>query len=664
MNESRHSPLSSLTEPIPDELSLSIQKASLLLLSHQSADGYWWYTLEANESINAEYILLTHYLGCSDPNLNQKIGRQILSNQRLDGSWSLYFEGPGDISTTIECYLALKLIGYAPDSQALAQARKFILAAGGLTQCRIFTRIHLALFGLVPWDICPNMPVALIQFPVWFPINIYEFSSWARACIVPLLVIMDQKKARPLSPDFLDELYQEKNPAERNLSAWSYNIKNGFFSSENFFIQMDRFLGKLDRWSIKPFHKNSLQKCETWIREHIARTEDIYPAMAYSAMALHALGAPLNDPILQKCLQGLNNFHIKNNVGADPCVCPQLGDHGGSPLQESIYQQCCISPVWDTPWTAITLLESGTKADHPKIQKSAFWLVSKQITEIYGDWSKKNKKALPGGWSFEFENDFFPDVDDTIEVLNFLIKLNTSDDKFKVSIDRGLAWVLSMQSKNGGWGAFDVDNTKKLVNKIPFSDHGACLDPPTPDVTGRAIELLSHTGLKSTNPVIVKAVKFIEKTQEPCGNWEGRWGVNYIYGTWCVLQGLAAVSYDCQSQKNFEKVQRAVKWLKNIQHSDGGFGESCQSYLEKKFVPLSSSVPSQTAWALMALIAGGESGSEAASRAADYLINSQLSDGSWEELQHTGTGFPGHFYIRYHGYRHYFPLLALAKYKK
>ncbi|MDO8519271.1 MAG: squalene--hopene cyclase [Deltaproteobacteria bacterium] len=601
-------------------LDQALTAGSRLLSSYQLQKGYWWYRLEANESINAELIFLYRYLGISDPELETGIARRLMDSQNPDGSWSLYFGGPGDLSTTIECYLALKVIGVgAIHELPLQLARAFILAQGGLTKCRVFTRIHLALFGLLDWKYCPAMPVTMIHLPSWFPLNIYNFSSWARATIVPLLVIQDKKNVRPLPPDFLDELYGEGQWARLDLPLLHH-------------LPL-------------PFKNFSLKKCEKWIREHLARTEDIYPAMAYGAMALHALGASAGDAMIQKVLGALKKF--RSPVGA-----------GFKPAPTSIYQQCCISPVWDTPWAGVALLEAGLPSDDPNLLKAGRWLLFKQIKNDYGYWAVKNKRGKPGGWSFEFENDYFPDVDDTIEVLLFLKRLKLPESEIRESFRLGLDWLFSMQSKNGGWAAFDKDNTRDLVNKIPFADHGACLDPPTPDITGRMVELLalSFPAVVSGESTI-KAIRFLEKTQEPAGCWEGRWGVNYVYGTWCVLQGLKAIGYD-MTRPN---IRKAAEWLKLVQNEDGGFGESCDSYRQKKFVPLDQSIPSQTAWGLMGLLAAGEI--EAAHRAASFLIQSQNPDGGWDENHHTGTGFPGHFYIRYHGYRQYFPLLALAKYR-
>lgn len=624
----------SLPNPLSPALTQALQEACGNLLKAQTADGYWWYTLEANESIGAGTILLMHYADHVDTALQEGLKNRILSEQNKDGSWSLYHGGPGNLAAAVECYFALKLAGVSVESDAMKRARHFILTQGGAERSRAFTRIHLALFGLVPWSACPAMPVWFGPFPAWFPISIYEFSSWARASIVPLLIVMTQKKVRALNIN-VDEIFSAA-PSKRDYSFPSTKL----FSLERFFIVLDWILKKLESFKYHPGRDRALQFCDQWTCEHIERTEDIWPAMVYAIYARLSLDHPWNDATIQKAWSGLTRFQ--------QCGLGQT------------HQQCCISPVWDTPWAGMALLEAGEAPNSPALLKAGRWLISKQILDFYGDWAQKNRKGKPGGWAFEFQNDFFPDVDDTIEVLFLLKRLEIPSAEKKMAIDRGLAWLLSMQSSNGGWAAFDKNNTQEWVNRIPFSDHGACLDPPTPDITGRMLELLSVFGRNQQDPVVRRALRFIQKTQESWGPWWGRWGVNYIYGTWCVLQGLAAIGEDL----NQDSIRRAVTWLKSIQNTDGGWGEDCKGYLEKRYVPLNESVPSQTAWALMGLIAAGEEDCPVVKRGIDYLLRTQNAEGSWDEPQFTGTGFPGHFYIRYHGYRSYFPTLALGKYAK
>lgn len=646
----------------------SIHKSQDLLLSQQFKEGFWWYTLEANESICAEYIMMLHILGLNkqQDQIQHGLIQRILKKQRTEGSWTLYHDGPGDLSTTIECYLALKLAGHSTDQSYMINARDFILKHGGITKSRIFTKIHLALFGIVPWNACPVMPISFILFPDWFPFNIYEFSSWARACIVPLLVVLQKKPLFKIPQANLDELFIE----DIKKRDYSFKTNKGFFSLENLFIQINNILKIASPWvPPNPISSRALSLAEKWIESHIEKTEDIYPALAYSLLALKLLGRDLSDPILQKCLKGLQLFqqYCIDDLPAIPSTLYSKDKKIKAPEKyqiseeeaQYIHQQCCISPVWDTPWTGMALLESGLESDHPALLKSARWLISKQILQTKGDWSIKNKKAQPGGWSFEFENDYFPDVDDTIEVLSLLFKADLPRQEMMESFQRALDWTLSMQSKNGGWAAFDLDNTAAWVNKIPFSDHGACQDPPTPDITGRILELMALIGHSKDYPPCEKGIKFILKRQESNGSWEGRWGVNYIYGTWCVLQGLAQIGIST----NDSSIRKAVKWLKSVQNKDGGWSESCESYNKKKFVPFEYSTASQTAWAVMALIAAGENDSSEVHRGIEYLLSKQNPHGGWDEEAYTGTGFPGHFYIRYHGYRHYFPLLALARFK-
>ncbi|MBF0105942.1 MAG: terpene cyclase/mutase family protein [Deltaproteobacteria bacterium] len=645
-----------------------VKHAQENIIRHCHDDGYWWYTLETNDSINAEFIMLLQYLSIEDHETIMGLCRWIIKNQNPNGSWSIYFDDEGDVSTTVECYLALKMAGYAINHPSLSKARDFILQSGGITKVRVFTRIHLALFGLVDWSICPNMPVALMQLPEWTPVNIYEFSSWARASIVPLLVIMDTKQTRAIPGLNLDELYAEKNI---KTAKWQYDFDAGLLSVENVFLQIDKALKVADRLKLKPLGKMSLRKCEEFIRNHLAGTEDIYPAMFYGILALDNLGYDVKDQLIEKVLLGLKSFHVimtHNNLNEIPFLDSSSIDYNvvyKAPQNQAssnlVYQQCCISPVWDTAWAAVALLESGLHPSHPLLIKTAKWLLSKEINDVYGDWAIKNPGIDPGGWSFEFYNKYYPDLDDTIEVLTLLHNVDLPYRELKKPIERGLNWLLSMQCKNGGFAAFDKDNDLTILNKLPFSDHGACLDPPTVDITSRVISfLINVVGYKKDSPAIQKAADFIVDRQEKNGSFWGRWGVNYIYGTWCVLEGLGALD----REKDKFTLNRTVHWLKSIQNPDGGFGESCQSYKKGEYVPLNDSVPSQTAWALMGLISAGQAHSESAKKAVDFLMRSQNQSGGWDERHFTGTGFPGHFYILYHGYKHYFPLLALSKYKK
>lgn len=653
------------SEQVSPSLKESLQKARQLLLSHRHESGFWWYTLEANDSINAEYIFLMHYLGVKEPKLENAICNWMIRNQRQDGSWALYHKGPGCVSSTVECYMALKMAGHDLQSAPMVKAREFILQNGGVTKIRIFSRIHLAIFGLIDWKHCPNMPVSLMQFPEWTPVNIYEFSSWARACIVPLLVIMDQKKVVHLKGFDIDELYVD-GPQNAH---WTYDHIKNKLSFENVFVQIDKALKVADKIKVKPLRSKSLKKCEEYIREHLSQTEDIFPALFYGILALDSLGNTLKDETIEKALLGLKSFHIMVSNSSDldeiPFQDATTVDFNvvSEDLQKDaqVYQQCCISPVWDTAWAAVACLEAGEPSSNPELVQTARWLLSKQITDVVGDWAIKNPGVEPGGWSFEFKNTHYPDLDDTIEVLTLLYNIALPYKEVKVAIEKGVNWLVSMQCKNGGFAAFDKDNDLEILNKIPFSDHGACLDPATVDITGRVIcFLVDVAGWDKDHPVIQRAADFILKNQEKDGSFWGRWGVNYLYGTWCALEALGTLG----REKDKLAITRALNWLKSVQNSDGGYGEDCDSYMTGAYKKIPVSTASQTSWALMGYVGAGEANSPEAKKAADFLLKTQRQDGGWDEDYYTGTGFPGHFYIRYHGYRYFFPTLALAKYNK
>lgn len=652
-----------------------------LLRSHQRSDGYWWYALEANETIGTEFILLMHYLDMVDLDIQEGIKNRILDSQRSNGTWAIYNDGPPELSTTIECYWALRIAGVSPDDENMVKARQYILEHGGIEKARVFTKIHLAMFGIVPWNACPLMPSWFILFPGWFPFNIYEFSSWARATIVPLLIFMTQRRSQKAPKDImLDELFSHL-PNERD---YSFHTHKGFISWENLFIITDKILKVWDGLPFHPLLNYSINKCKKWTWDHVKATEDIYPALAYCAFAFKSLGYSNDSPQIKKPFEALKMFQQVYTTDDVPALPDEIKDDGKTPpskLREigvdpvveracglrvtgngsriKIHQQCCISPIWDTPWSVIALLEAGVPNDDPALLKAGRWLISKQITEVKGDWAVKNKNAKPGGWAFEFENDYFPDVDDTIEILTVIDRLAIPEQEKQNCMKLGVDWLLSMQNDDGGWGAFDKNQTQELVNIVPFSDHKACLDPSTPDITGRMIEFFATQGFDKDNPVIRRALDLIWETQEEFGAWFGRWGVNYIYGTWNVLMGLGALGIDPSSD---DRVARALNWLEHIQRSDGGWSESPITYDTGNFSSYGVSLPSQTAWALMGLTAGGRSRGNAARRGADYLLNSRNEEGGWDEKHHTGTGFQGHFYIRYHGYRYFFPLLALGRY--
>ncbi len=653
---------------IDTSLDTAIARATALMRSHQTPAGYWWYTLEANETIGAEYIFLEHNVGMRTSGVWERLAHRMLQEQHADGSWHIAHGLPGDLSTTLECYVALRMAGFAADDVRLQRARRFIEIHGGVPAARIFTHIHFATLGLIPWDATPAMPVEVMLLPDWAPFSVYSFSSWARACIIPLLIVMTKRPVRAIAIENLAEEIGVPNHYGKKIKPHTAHpgVQRDMWGE--LFLWVDKIL-KITRpfTRLRPTKRLALRRAEEWIRTHIAETEDIFPALAYGALALCALGAATDDPSVAKALAALARFQH----AYDGDALPERPFHAGSDNWQyqqsrvlagvsSVHQQCCISPVWDTPWMLCALQAGDAEKNDADNVRGAQWLLTQQITERVGDWAKRNPHGQPGGWAFEFENQYFPDVDDTIQVVLALRGTSIVDEPQTVAaIDRAVAWCLSMHNDDGGWAAFDKNNSLELVNKIPFADHGACLDPSSPDITGRMLELLASHGYTLDHPVVQRAVRYLLRTQEVDGSWFGRWGVNYIYGTWAVLTGLAAIGFPPEARE----ISRAAQWLTHIQQVSGGFGESVLSYPRHAFVP-AAACASQTAWALMGLIAAGKSSSDTAQRAARFLLERQRRDGGWDEASYTGTGFPGHFYIRYHGYRHYFPLLALGKWRK
>ncbi|MCS6927018.1 MAG: squalene--hopene cyclase [Candidatus Binatia bacterium] len=629
----------STTDEFLQAVDAAIARAQRYFLHAQQPAGYWHYPLEANATMDAEYIFFNHFMGRVDVRKHRRLCEHLLAVQSDDGSWPLFYKGPGHLGNTIEAYFALKLTGYGADHPALVKAREFILAAGGLAKAQVFTRIFLAYFGQFPWRGVPALPVELVLLPPWFPLNIYEMSSWARGTVVPLSIILAHRPAVPLAPgQGVAELWKEP-PEHADLR---FPCTGGIFSWERFFIAVDSFLKLLGKSPVKPLRRRALRKAERWVLEHQdvnGGWGGIQPAMLNSVMALHCLGYGDDHPAVAKGIQAIEDF---------------LMETGGQ-----LFFQPCVSPVWDTVWAIKALIDSGLPPDHPSIVKGANWLIEQQIFRP-GDWQIKNPHLDPGGWAFEFANDWYPDVDDSAVILFTLKRVAGLEERKKDrALARGLQWVLGMQSKNGGWGAFDTDNTLDLWNQIPFGDMKAMTDPPTADLTGRLLELMGTFGYDGEMRPAKQALAFIRSTQEPDGPWWGRWGVNYIYGTWSVLAGLRAIGEDLQQ----EYIRRAVAWLKKCQNPDGGWGESCLSYWDRNQAGKGESTPSQTAWALLGLLAGEETVSQAVVRGVAYLLAQQDAAGSWPEDLFTGTGFPRHFYLRYYGYRNYFPLMALGQFR-
>jgi squalene-hopene/tetraprenyl-beta-curcumene cyclase len=616
-----------------------IDRSQRFFLTTQAPRGFWVGELQSNVTIIAEYIMFQYFLRHRDPKRLRKAVRHILRTQLPDGGWNIYFGGPSELSATVEAYFALKLAGRPTDDACMQKARQLILAKGGVEQSRVFTKINLALFGQYSWEGIPSMPVEMMFLPTGFYFNIYEFSSWSRSVIVPLMIIFAQKPQVKLDGfPGIDELYASPPDQRQFAVEWSDDL----VSWRNFFVIADRALKIIERRTIPAVRAAAIRRAEQWILDHQDITGEwggIMPAMMNSVLALLSLGYRPTDPVIIKGLEAIERFGIETS--------------------SEFRLQSCVSPVWDTAITVIALAESGLPATHPALVKAADWLVSKQVLRK-GDWAVKNRKGKPGGWSFEFFNDFFPDNDDTAMVLLALGHVRVPDEQtLKEACQRGLSWLLSMQCDDGGWGAFDMNNNRRLLNRIPFADLESLLDPSTSDVTGRIMELLGKLGYPPQHPLVRRALRFLRKDQCEDGSWYGRWGVNYIYGTWAVLTGLRALGEDFSQGY----IQRAVRWMERCQNSDGGWGESCHTYANPQAKGQGSSTPSQTAWAVMSLIESGQVHTPAVEAGIRFLIERQQTDGTWAEEEYTGTGFPKHFYLNYHLYRNYFPLMALARYR-
>jgi squalene-hopene/tetraprenyl-beta-curcumene cyclase len=641
----------------------AINRTHSLLRDIQAADGWWWGELESNPTMEAELVFLRHILGITDQALNHRIANHIERRQLPGGGWSAYYGGPADLSTSVECYTALKIAGRDPASDPMRRARKLILAKGGAPKSRVFTKIWLAMIGQWDWDGTPYLPPEIIFLPSWAPFNIYSFASWTRATVVPMTVILSQRPTYPLAPEHaIDELF----PGGRENADYALPAPSGRGIDWLVFVA-DRLLHTAEKLPLKPLRGLARRKVKEWIverQEADGSWGGIQPPWVYSLIALRELGFKLDDPVMRRGLAGLDKFAI---------------DEGGA-----WRLQACVSPVWDTCLTVNALLESGMSPGEKTVMDAVDWLISKQI-RASGDWQVKNRGVEPAGWAFEFDNDAYPDTDDAAGVLLAIGRGGASDpDARSDAVTRGMKWLLSMQSDNGGWGSFDRDNTSHLATKLPFFDFGEVIDPPSVDVTAHIVEAIGRLGWPKDAPAVRKALEYIWREQEPDGPWFGRWGVNYLYGTGCVLPALEAIGSDM----NDNRVQKAVNWVESRQNLDGGWGESCASYADPGLRGTGDSSASQTAWALMALMAAGRGESESVLRGVKYLILTQGEDGAWAEPQYTATGFPGYgvgdrrfkgpeagdtgvlplelpagFMIKYHMYRIYWPLLALGRYR-
>jgi squalene-hopene/tetraprenyl-beta-curcumene cyclase len=648
------------------QLDETIARAMDWLDREQTPEGFWVGMLESSYTMEAEWLLAMHILGYEHPR-KQDLAATLLNAQRADGSWEAYYDAPqGDINSTVECYAALRSIGMSPDEPALVRAREWIFAHGGLAKIRVFTRYWLALLGEWPWDQTPNLPPEVIANPRWFPFNIYNFASWARATLVPLAVLSARRTVKPLPPERrLDELF----PGGRDKMDYRLPHDVPFFSLKRLFLATDRLLHLYQRIGLTPGRTAAIKACLEWVLRHQdadGAWGGIQPPWIYSLMALHTEGYPLTHPVMARGLAALDEHWSYERGG-------------------TLHVQASESPVWDTLLSLLAMQDCDRALDDA-MERALDWCLRNEI-RYPGDWAQKVKHPEPSGWAFERANLHYPDLDDTavaLIVLARLPKARREEPRIKAAIERAVGWTLAMQSSNGGWAAFDKDNDKLIVTKIPFCDFGETLDPPSADVTAHVVEALAHLGFDRSHPAVERAYRFLRSEQEADGSWFGRWGVNHIYGTGAVLPALAALGEDMTQPH----VRRAADWLVAHQNDDGGWGETCASYMDDRLRGRGPSTASQTGWALMALLAtGSRDYDRAIRRGLEYLISTQRDDGTWDEPYYTGTGFPGYgfgakldfrdsalreriaqgtelqrgFMLNYNMYRHYFPLMALGR---
>jgi squalene-hopene/tetraprenyl-beta-curcumene cyclase len=614
------------------------------LFRTQKADGHWVAELESNCTITSEYVFMNQILGLDLSPRRDKIERYILNHQKSDGSWGIAKNHEGDVSTTAECYLALRILGVETGDHRMKKAQEYILANGGLEKMRVFTRINFALFGLFPWEAVPVIPPEFILVPPKSPVNIYSLSSWARGTMVPLFIIFHHKPVHAL-PFNLDHLWH--NPGDKHIPyappALDVFKENGV-SWRSFFMGADLLLQGLEKLQSKTLPRRlreyAVKKCEQWVLEHQEESGDwagIFPPMVNGVLALSMNGWALDSEPVRKGLEAIERFSIDDELG--------------------FRIEACQSPVWDTILSMIGVVDAGHDGADERLVRAREWVASKQLTGNYGDWKIYNPDGTPGGWSFEYENSWYPDVDDTAAVIIGLLKQDPKSGNSE-TVRRAVEWTVSMQNRDGGWAAFDVNNDKTFLNHIPFSDMESLCDPSSPDVTGRVLEALGLLRDPRFDEACMRGIRYLRASQEPQGSWFGRWGVNYVYGTSNVLCALMRLHVPASDPM----IRKAIAWLREVQNPDGGWGECLESYADKSLMGRGKSTASQTAWALMGLLAYESPTDPAIERGIRWLVEKQTAAGTWDEEEFTGTGFPNHFYLRYHLYRHYFPLMALGRY--
>lgn len=611
----------------------AIRAAQRRLLGLQDADGHWSGELEGDSILESEYVLTMHFLGRSGEAKVRKAGSYLLATQMDGGGWSTYPGGPTDVNPTVKAYFALKLLGERPAAPHMTRARDEARRLGGLDACNSFTRIYLAIFGQYPWEDCPAVPPELILFPTWFPFNVYAMSAWSRAIVVPLSMIWALKPSCPVAPwAGIEELRVEgARRARGGRGAWA-----------SLFHGVDIALKAAERVRLRPLRRLAMQRAEAWIRRRLEASDGlgaIFPPIINTIIAFRALGVTPDNPTLAGQIQALEKLEIEEG--------------------ETLRVRPCFSPVWDTALALDALVESGVAADDPRLRRAAGWVMRHEVRRP-GDWQVGCQGTEPGGWYFEYANEFYPDCDDTAQVITSLSKVDlAAGDRGRRDrqIARATRWLSAMQCENGGWASFDRDCDRELLTAIPFADHNAMIDPPTVDITARVIEALIRTGASPTSPTVRRGIAFLLAEQEPDGSWFGRWGCNYLYGTWLALSALQCVGEDMRAPW----ARMAREWLLSCQNADGGWGELPSSYSDPRAKGQGPSTASQTAWALLGLIAAGATDSTAARHGVLYLLDRQQADGGWRDAFWTGTGFPKVFYLKYHLYATYFPLLALAR---
>jgi squalene-hopene/tetraprenyl-beta-curcumene cyclase len=628
-------------------VSFGIEKARDYLFAQQHKDGYWCGELEADTTLESDYIAIHTLLGTGDRSRMERAVPEIIRHQNVDGGWPIYAGGPSNISASVKAYFALKLMGYKSDHPVLERARTQVLDLGGATECNTFTKIYLCFLGQYDWEAVPAIPPEIVLFPNWFWFNLYEISSWSRAILVPLSIAYARKPFKKVPAEMgIDELFVGGRHGKHLHLKWAAKK----ISWRNFFLVLNRVVHFCERFHIRPLRYLALKKAERWMLARFEKSDGlgaIYPGILNSIVALRCLGYSTDDPQVMRALAEFEKLGIEE---------ASIPNHS----EPTFRMQPCMSPVWDTALAMFALGESGVPKSDPRMLKAADWILSKEV-RTKGDWAVKVPNVEPGGWYFEFNNEFYPDVDDSAMVLLGLDKVENPRERYQHDVcKRAIDWIFAMQCKSGGWASFDKDNTRMVFQNIPFADHNAMLDPPTVDITGRVLEMLAAYGVGGDDKRVQKAIKFILSEQESDGSWLGRWGVNYIYGTMLVLRGLQAMGVDHHEPY----VQQGAEWLRMVQNSDGGWGESCGSYDDATTRGIGPSAPSQTAWAVMGLLAAGDTRSDSVQRGILYLLETQRPDGHWDEDQYTGTGFPRVFYLAYHLYRDYFPLIALSAYAR